>query len=68
MLNANLSWHSEVVSGQDCDEAIKIEKTHEWSMGYIGKLTVDQTWLQQQTQDWTLNISFCSNVTEFKVK
>ena len=31
-------------------------------------LQVDQTWLSQQTEDWTLNITFCNNVTEFKVR
>ena len=53
--------------GHDCDAAVSIEKTHSWNMGYIAKVTVDQTWLSQQTLDWTLNITFCNNVTEFKV-
>ena len=44
-----------------------MEKTHSWNSGYIGKLTLDQTWLTQQSLDWLLNITFCQNVTEFKV-
>jgi len=62
-----VSHSAKLITGQDCDPAVSIEKTHSWSSGYIGKLTVDQTWLSQQTEDWSLNITFCNNVTEFKV-
>ena len=50
-----------------CDSGITIEKNHIWNTGYLGKLSLDQSWLQTQTSDWQLEITFCNEVSEFKV-
>jgi len=58
-----------ILSQDTCLDGVTIEKTQTWSTGYIGKLILDQSWLQQHksTSDWTLDLGFCSEVTEFKV-
>merc|ERR1712232_195476 len=43
------------------------EKTHSWEKGFIGKLTLDQSWLSKPTEDWLLELGFCSEVEEFKI-
>ena len=35
--------------------------------GYVGKLYLDQSWLTDPTADWKLDITFKSQVAEFKV-
>ena len=44
-----------------------VEKTHTWEKGYIGKLSLDQSWLTKPTEDWLLQLGFCNEVEEFKV-
>ena len=67
ILNVKVSC---ILSQDTCLDGVTIEKTQTWSTGYIGKLILDQSWLQQHksTSDWTLDLGFCSEVTEFKVR
>ena len=58
----------QVVSQDSCLDGVTVEKTHTWSTGYIGKLLLDQSWLTKPTSDWTLDLGFCSQVSEFKVR
>ena len=44
-----------------------VEKTHTWEKGFIGKLILDQSWLSKPTEDWLLELGFCSEVEEFKI-
>ena len=57
-----------VMSQDSCLSGVTIEKTHVWSTGYIGKLMLDQSWLSKPTSDWTLDLGFCKEVSEFKVE
>merc|ERR1719450_1850897 len=50
-----------------CDSGILINKTHTWNKGYIATLSLDQAWLSLYTTDWTLSITFCNMIEEFKV-
>ncbi|XP_023342539.1 uncharacterized protein LOC111712214 [Eurytemora carolleeae] len=50
-----------------CNAGIYVQKTHIWSKGYVGKLYLDQAWLENPTEDWKLSITFKSEVLEFKV-
>jgi len=50
-----------------CNPGIYVQKTHAWNKGYVGKLYLDQSWLSDPTADWKLNITFKSEVAEFKV-
>ena len=56
------------MSQDSCLSGVTIEKTHIWSTGYIGKLKLDQSWLSKPTSDWTLDLGFCKEVSEFKVE
>ena len=55
-----------MISAQ-CLEGMTVEKTHSWEKGFIGKLTLDQSWLSKPTEDWLLELGFCSEVEEFKI-
>eukprot|EP00092_Neocalanus_flemingeri_P034507 GFUD01037520.1.p1 GENE.GFUD01037520.1~~GFUD01037520.1.p1 ORF type:complete len:186 (-),score=43.30 GFUD01037520.1:181-672(-) len=54
-------------AGQGCDTGAYVYKSHIWNRGYVAKLYLDQSWLAQQTSDWTLAITFNDEVEEFKV-
>merc|ERR1739838_44167 len=50
-----------------CDSGAYVYKSHSWYKWYVAKLYLDQSWLAQQTSDWTLSITFSAEVQEFKV-
>merc|ERR1739838_725490 len=50
-----------------CDSGAYVYKSHSWNKGCVAKLYLDQSWLAQQTSDWTLSITFSAQVQEFKV-
>ena len=55
-----------LISAQ-CLNGMSVEKTHTWEKGFIGKLILDQSWLSKPTEDWLLELGFCSEVEEFKI-
>ena len=50
-----------------CDSGFTMEKNHSWNTGYLGKLYLDQSWLAKHTSMWKLDITFCNEVSQFKV-
>merc|ERR1711953_558879 len=55
------------ISSAQCLGGMTVEKTHTWEKGFIGKLILDQSWLSKPTEDWLLELGFCSEVEEFKI-
>merc|ERR1712025_1075308 len=56
------------VSGQSgCEAGAFVYKSHTWNKGYVGKLYLAQSWLAQQTADWRLDLTFASQLLQFKV-